>query len=145
MVDFAGDSVVAVLNKLNILHFRTTVANIKCSSFSRSFCIIFLVTQKNVKEKHISTFYDWKIEYQRSLIGSSDEQWETTKKLPLLCYRQYNWTRVGTLYQNLAKYSLVSGPTSHPSDTPTSGMDKIKTFRDRSLNSSKLSVKVRKL
>lgn len=31
-----------------------------------------------------------------------------------MCCRQYNWTRVGTLYQNLAKYSLVSRHTFLP-------------------------------
>ena len=34
-------------------------------------------------------------------------------------------------------------PAQYPHETP--GLDKIKTFRDRSLNFSKLSVKVRKL
>ena len=33
----------------------------------------------------------------------------------LALLKQYNWTRVGTLYQNQARYSLVSGNTPQES------------------------------
>ena len=33
----------------------------------------------------------------------------------LALLKQYNWTRVGTLYQNQARYSLVSGDTPQES------------------------------